>query len=221
MILLAIEASSSERSVAVGRDGLVLASAVRVATRDTPLFRMIDDILARAAIPRSSVEGLVVGLGPGSYTGIRGAIAAAQGWALAQPETLRLYGIPSAEALAHRAWTDGLRGNHAVAIDAQRGEFYLATYRLEDVGPRLGAPLRLASRSELEAVVAAGYQPLGPDLHAILGGLPFTSKHPDAASLLALAGALPNPQAPETLEPVYLRATAFVKAPPPRAFPAA
>ena len=45
---------------------------------------MIEDVLARSQMEREQIEVLAVGLGPGSYTGIRVALSMAQGWQLAR-----------------------------------------------------------------------------------------------------------------------------------------
>ena len=108
MILLALEGSSQLRSVAVARDGRVLAEASHAAGRDTPLFALIRQVLDRAEVAPEAVETVAVGLGPGSYTGIRTTIAAAQGWELALGT--RLLGLSSVEACAVRCRREGLRG---------------------------------------------------------------------------------------------------------------
>ena len=71
---------------------------------------------------------IAVGLGPGSYTGIRAAIAMAQGWQLARG--VKLLGVSSAEALAAQAQAENIFGRVNLVIDAQRGEFYLATWEI-------------------------------------------------------------------------------------------
>ena len=62
------------------RDGAVLAEVAHQATRTTPVFAMIADVLARAGVVRDAVGCVAVGIGPGSNTGVRLAISVAQGW---------------------------------------------------------------------------------------------------------------------------------------------
>ena len=82
---MALEFSSEQRSAAVARDGIVLSEAVeRDGGRVTNAFGLIEKALAAAKISREEIEAIAVGLGPGSYTGIRAAIAVAQGWQLAR-----------------------------------------------------------------------------------------------------------------------------------------
>jgi tRNA threonylcarbamoyladenosine biosynthesis protein TsaB len=223
MNLLAIECSSDDRSVAVARDGRILASASRRAGRSTPLFEMITGVLAEAGIEPVAIEVLALGLGPGSYTGIRGAIAAAQGWALARGT--RLLGISSATACAHRARQLGHRGPTAVIIDAQRGEFYLATFDLGEPAdhdpapaPVALSPLRLATRADVEQAIRDGLQLVGPE-PGVSCGFAITPVVPHAESVAALAFPRTDWVKPESLEPIYLRETAFVKAPIPTALP--
>lgn len=78
------------------------------------------------------IDAIAVGLGPGSYTGIRSALAIAQGWYLARG--VMAIGVSSAEAIAFEAWRNDLRGPVEVVIDAQRGEVYSVVYELDDGG---------------------------------------------------------------------------------------
>lgn len=212
MTLLALECSSEWRSVAVSRDGRLLAEASHAAGRDTPLFTLIEQVLGAAALGREAIEGLAIGLGPGSYTGIRMAIAAAQGWELARD--IRLLGVNSVDACAVRCRREGLRGRVAIVVDAQRGEFYTAEYDLTEIDTRPVFALRLASRAEIERLSIDGAQLAGPD--AGLGGIPGHRVMPDAAAILELAEGRSDFVGGERLEPVYLRATSFAKGPPVR-----
>jgi tRNA threonylcarbamoyladenosine biosynthesis protein TsaB len=82
MAILALEFSSVRRSVALAdAAGAVLAEAVEESTgRGTSAFGLIEQALSVAQLTREAVAVVAVGLGPGSYTGIRAAIAVAQGW---------------------------------------------------------------------------------------------------------------------------------------------
>ncbi len=213
MICLALECSTEPRSVALARAGRLLAQIATPenAPRDTPLFGMVEDVLRQSDLPREAVEVIVLGLGPGSYTGIRSAIAAAQGWALARP--VALLGVSSVEAMAIQALAAGLRGPVGIVLDAQRGEFYLAGYDLQADGPILVEPLGLSSRAEVTARAAAGWALAGPELETL--GLAGTKITPAAGTLARLAVGRTGFTAPEHLEPIYLRPLAFVKTPTP------
>ena len=83
MTILALEFSSPQRSVAVLRtDGAaVAAEAIETGGRGTNAFGMIEQVLAEAKIEREQIDVMAVGLGPGSYTGIRAAISHGAGLA--------------------------------------------------------------------------------------------------------------------------------------------
>ena len=103
MKILAVEFSSAQRSVAVWEAGETAASpALLGSALQPPMPRLdnsqftiqnsqfasqrslglVEEALAEANCRREEIGALAVGLGPGSYTGIRGAIALAQGWQL-------------------------------------------------------------------------------------------------------------------------------------------
>ncbi len=210
MKILALEFSSERRGVAVLDGGAVRGTIA--ATGHTPsVLALVEEVLRQARLEREAIECIVVGLGPGSYTGIRMAIALAQGWGLARG--VNLLGVSSAEALAATAHATGLRGPIRLAIDAQRGDFYRADYELSDVGFNLTEPLRIIGRDEL--LQSDGRLIVGPEADH-LGG---TQMFPDATQLGLLSAGRKDFVAGERLEPIYLRETNFVKAPPLRVLP--
>src|SRR5262249_41229366 len=145
--------SSVQRSVAVVQPKaagtpLIVAEVLESGSVATRPLAMIDEALCEAKLEREQIEVLVIGLGPGSYTGIRTAIALAQGWQLARG--VKLLGISSAECVAAEAQAEGMIGEVAVIIDAQRDEFYLGIYELSPIGWQELEPLRLATREEVE-----------------------------------------------------------------------
>jgi len=218
MKILALEFSSALRSVAVlnfAPDGRRLASSEVVDASPTNTmkpFELIEQSLRETRLEREAIECIAVGLGPGSYTGIRAAIALAQGWQLAKG--VKLLGISSAECIATQAWAEGIKGRLSVVIDAQRGEFYLASYETGDSSLTEVSALRLATRAEVESRAQAGDVLLGPDVTQLS---PAGQKiFPGALMLGGLArdhsAFVPGAQ----LAPIYLREANFVKAPPPR-----
>src|SRR5882672_5700400 len=153
MTILALEFSSEQRSVALARDGIVLSEAIeRSGGRTTNAFGLIEKALAQAKILREEIEVIAVGLGPGSYTGIRGAIALAQGWQLARG--IKLLGVSSAEVLAAQAQAEKFFGRVNVVIDAQRGEFYLATWEISESRREEISQLKIVSPGEMAARVS-------------------------------------------------------------------
>jgi tRNA threonylcarbamoyl adenosine modification protein YeaZ len=212
MTILALEFSSSQRSVAVARSGRMLAEASEVGGRGTNAFAMIGKVLASAKIGRAEIECLAVGLGPGSYTGIRVALSIAQGWQLAVG--VKLLGISSADCLAAQAQAEKIFGRVNVVIDAQRREFCLAAYEISAESLKEVWPLKIVSAAEVGSLASAEEILIGPDVTRwfAAGKILF----PHAAMLATLAAQRTDFVAGEQLEPIYLRETNFVKAPPAR-----
>lgn len=218
MKILALEFSSPVRSAAVaaietgGALPLILGHASDESGPARPL-RLIDQALRQAGVEREAIECLVIGLGPGSYTGIRSAIALAQGWQLAR--LVPLIGASSADALAAAAQAQGWFGRVGVVVDAQRGEFYFAGYEIDASGWRLAEPLRIAAKDETNTLASTCEIITGPDATRFFDGARIL--YPDARFLSGLAKGRVDFTPGEKLEPIYLRETKFVKAPPPRA----
>ena len=209
MMTLALEFSTDRRSVALVRDDAVLAEVVHQVTRTTPVFALIADVLARAGVARAAVECVAVGVGPGSYTGVRLAISVAQGWQLAGD--VKVAAVSSFDALARVL--PPADGSILLAADAQRGE--LAVARAES--GRVLEPIRLATLAEVKALLAAGERVTGPDVTRLLGG--GVELFPTATEIGRLAEQRGEFVPAETLTPIYLREAAFVKAPPARVLP--
>ena len=205
MTILALEFSSARRSVALARAGVVLAeAAVQTDARGTDAFGLIEKALAEAKISRREIDVIAVGLGPGSYTGIRAAIAVAQGWQLAA--AVKLLGVSSADALAAQAQAEQIFGRVNVVIDAQRGEFYLAAWDISAAERKEISPLKIVSDAETMTRKNAGEICVGPEAANLI--------FPSAAVVARLADGRSDFMTGEKLEPIYLRETSFVKASP-------
>jgi tRNA threonylcarbamoyladenosine biosynthesis protein TsaB len=209
MTILALEFSSSQRSVAIARDRVVLAEAVETGGRNTAAFGMIEKVLAAAKIRREQIGALCIGLGPGSYTGVRSAISIAQGWQLARE--IKLLGVGSVSAIAAQAQAEKIFGRVDVVIDAQRGEFYLAAFEISADGWREISPLKISPQSEIKRRADANEILAGPEAEKWFAN--GRTIFPRAAVLAKLAAGRSDFVAGEKLEPVYLRETDFVKSP--------
>jgi tRNA A37 threonylcarbamoyladenosine modification protein TsaB len=254
MTILAVEFSSAQRSVAVvkakeGATAGLLTEVIESRAHGGQALGMISEALREAQLEREQIETLVIGLGPGSYAGIRSAIALAQGWQLATPfgvprklsgpgvsdvpggaarareqtpkgrasnSGVKLLGLSSADCLTAQAHAEGLSGRVQVVIDAQRNEFYLAGYQLGRAGWHEIEPLRLATLAEVQSLKDRGETLLGPEVTRWFPG--SRALFPRAATLGQLALNRSDFISGESLAPIYLRQTQFVKAPPPRSW---
>jgi tRNA threonylcarbamoyladenosine biosynthesis protein TsaB len=116
----------------------------------TRLLAMAGQLLAEAGVAWSALDRIAVGLGPGTFTGLRVGIATARG--LAQSLSVELIGISSLRALAQGASAEHGHQRVLAVIDARRGEAFAAAYSVtgldsvdELVPPRALAPEDLGS----------------------------------------------------------------------------
>ena len=204
MMILALEFSSERRSVALSRGGSVLSEAVeQTGNRATDALGLIEKVLVDSQVSREEVGVVAVGLGPGSYTGIRAAIAVAQGWQLARE--VKLLGVGSLDALATGAQAENIFGQVNLIVDAQRGEFYLAEWEISADQRVEIRPLRIVPAAEINARIAAGEICAGPGAARTI--------YPGAAWVARLAAGRQDFIPGEELAPIYLRETTFLKAP--------
>jgi len=132
MLILAFDTSSSRGCAGVFRDDQELASVQgegRARHGDT-LLPLVKRALTDAGVELGDVELLAVGIGPGSFTGLRVGVASAKGLALGLD--CPLVGVPSPHALAAAAAPRG--GLVATATRAYRGEVYAGLFRVDDPG---------------------------------------------------------------------------------------
>lgn len=129
MLILAFDTTSSDGSLVLLRDQELLGEvrAEGASNYSVALFEMADRLLATARVSLSAVELFAAATGPGSFTGIRVGLAAAQAWAKAFDRPVR--GVSVLEAMVAAAES---RVTVAVPLlDARRSEFYLGVFRRE------------------------------------------------------------------------------------------
>lgn len=215
MTILGLEFSADLRSAAVLRPGGGIECAQERSPREAGPIGLIEQALGMAGVEREQIDLIAIGLGPGSYTGIRAAIAVAQGWWLARAP--KLVGISSMDILAEQIQESGVSGRVNVVVNAQRGEIYWAQYYLGQGERRVVRPLCLARWDDLCASREAGEPCFGPDRELSEHGVKLLI--PSAATLAGQASGDVAEVQPERLEPIYLRPILFAKAPPPRILP--
>lgn len=121
MLVLGMDCSVEQLSVALVDDQQLLAERKFVGSRGhVEVFpELLSDVLAQAHVTAADLHRIGVGVGPGSFTGIRIALAAARGFGLAL--NIPVCGVTSTMALA-----SGYVGSFPllVAIDAHKGQIY-------------------------------------------------------------------------------------------------
>ena len=148
-MLLGIDTSGAV-STAVARGELTgpapeilqVRSDERSRHHDEVLLALVEETLSAAGVERGELTGVVVGRGPGPFTGLRVGLVSAR--SIAAVLGVPLHGLSSLDALAHQALAalDAARGGRAqdgpdtvgVALDARRREIYHARYRRETSG---------------------------------------------------------------------------------------
>jgi len=156
MLILAFDTTSEHGGAALYRDHHCLAEIQNsgAANYSRALFEMVDRLLAETRLRLGDVDLFAAATGPGSFTGIRVGLAAAQGWAEAFARPVR--GLSVLEAMAEASRPRA--GTVVPLLDARRGEFYLGVFRAGDAAP---APAGTAA-SEDEFALAGEALVLGP-----------------------------------------------------------
>ena len=170
--VLAIDTSTSRSCVAIIEDSKVLYSGIRDgATAHGPSL----PALVQEALAVSDVDEVVVGMGPGPFTGLRVGIAFAQSFALAREIPIR--GVCSLDAIAAQV----IEKDFIITVDARRKEVYWARYT---DGARVGEP---AVNFPADVTSAIIYADLFPDMVALVnlpGSItePMYLRRPDAVA---------------------------------------
>jgi tRNA threonylcarbamoyl adenosine modification protein YeaZ len=183
--LLALDTATPAVTVALHDGTSVVASAGQVDARrhGELLLPAVDRVLAGAGTRLDAVTGIVVGVGPGPYTGLRVGLMTADtfGLALGVP----VHGLCTLDGLAYEAADAGVEGPFVVATDARRKEVYWARYddpRTRTTEPAVDRPADLADTVAGLPAVGAGAA-LYPDTFGDVRG----PAHVSAAALASLA----------------------------------
>lgn len=216
MNVLALDTSTLQAVVAFAGDPAF--ADLRAALPDPALrhgrnlIPAIHDLLSDSGLRVRDLQAIGVGVGPGSYTGLRIGITAAKTFAYAL--SIPLLAIDSLEAIARSA--PGAPASVCVVADAQRDDLYVADFRRLPSGAleRIG-PTRLLEFHAWREQLAPTTLVVGPGLARVPDGIRASLQlatppveYPAGLALLTLAHEALNAGRladPPSLEPLYLR----------------
>lgn len=200
--LLGVDFSTSQRSMAVIslNEGTFLFSTTL--KQDEPVLARLEQTLEIHKIALNQIAYIAVGVGPGSYTGIRCAISFATGCNLAIG--CKLVAVSSVKAMLRQIAKED-NGAFSVLIDAQRNEYYRAesNHEREDIPEEDN--LSILSSEEATKIANA----YGPDLKNKFPNI--KECYPDAKEIAFLAKSSLRTVEPEDLRPIYIRPVQFAK----------
>lgn len=155
MNILAIETATDNCSVA-----LAIGDEHKQLSEHAPqqharrLLPLIEQLLSEAGISRAQLDGVSYGQGPGSFTGLRIAAAAAQGIALGLD--LPVAGVSTLGAVAHQRFRTERISQCVACLDARMSEVYWGFYSTLEAGAStLLGEERVAKPDELLALLKA------------------------------------------------------------------
>lgn len=181
------------------------------------LLALAEEVLTQTGGDWSTVTRIVVGLGPGTFTGIRVGVATAR--AAAAASGAAIVGVPTSAALAAAARDAGVDGPIVVAQDARRREYFVTVVGPGDVAEQLTAltPFTCAQGALAETVAALDPRPTvavgdgaeawRDDLEALGVRVPEDpAAHRVDGLALATLGVRTTPASAADVRPVYVRA---------------
>lgn len=133
MKLLAIDTATEACSVAVEVDGAVHERWVEAPREHGErVLGMVDEVLAEAGLPATALDALVLGRGPGAFTGVRMAAGIVQGIAFGLDRPVLC--VSTLAALAQGGYRRSGERAWLPAIDARMREVYWGAYVIDDAG---------------------------------------------------------------------------------------
>lgn len=186
MLILAFDTATDVATSAIVADGSIIAERVG---RPQLLLADVDEMLGATGHRAADLTGIVVGTGPGSFTGMRIGLAVARGLGLALD--LPVAGVSTLDALA--AATE----NAYPVVDARRGEVFVlgpVAVRPESVSPPDGASCVGSGARKYRDVLVGNGADVPPDDSSL--HLPRAALHASLATHFVPA---------DTVEPVYVR----------------
>lgn len=210
--IIAIETSTERASVALLRDGQMLArEATGAQTHSQTILPIVQALLSEAGLALSDCDAVAFGAGPGSFTGVRTACGIAQG--LAFGLDVPVVPVVTLEAMAQACMERTGATDVLALLDARMGEVYWAQYRFDGawraiVEPALASPVDVMPSGDVTVCgngIAACAQAFAGRPFAA-NGLGDISPHAtQVARLAAIALARGESVAAHDAQPIYLR----------------
>lgn len=220
LTLLALDTATTGCSVCVWRDGRVLAAEAQPMARGQAqdLMPMVDRVLIKAQVQPQALSAIAVTRGPGAFTGLRIALAAARGFALALG--VPCLGVTTLDAVAHGVGESERTGRTVLAcVDSKRDDIFVQLFSsaLEPLSEPLacsGAPLAALFETDARVLLVGDAAARALDM--------LNAEHAPIDAVLSSADTLPDPrivaeraaemwragQPPEdypVVQPLYLR----------------
>ena len=216
MKLLAFETSSRQGSVALQVDGAVHQEVIATPREQTAqLLPLTSSLLRSAGLALQDLDAIAFGRGPGSFTGLRIAAAAAQGLGLATG--LPLLPVSSLAATAQGLWRTHRSSNTLVCVDARMGEVYWAAFEMQDGLARVVGTEQITGPEQVSgagmvswSAAGSGFAVYSDELAGLMAQASgvFAQACPKAIDLFPLARtdlAAGQGCMPEDANPAYLR----------------
>jgi tRNA threonylcarbamoyladenosine biosynthesis protein TsaB len=206
--LLAIDTATMHLKLAVdfGGDRMVKSDNRMPKTHGQMIMKKIDDLLQSAGLAKTSLQGIVISLGPGSFTGLRIGLAAAKGMATALE--IPMIGISLFDLAAYKL--SAVRHPVILFLPHRRDEFFAATI---EAGQCPAESIKTVAAADVQkSITGKEVRVIGVDparLATFTGnGSPVSVLEYDAADFIELgrrrfqSGSVDDPA---TLEPMYLQ----------------
>ncbi len=213
MNILGIDTSTEACSVALLTKGEVIQRFTHQPQKQaTLLLPELEALLSAANVSISSIDALAFCHGPGSFTGLRVAVAAAQGIAIAHD--LPMIGVSTLKTLAYGEFKRTNNAAVAACIDARMQEVYQACYDFSDMEKSVVTEDQVLPPKEVVLPASSKWSMVGNGWSVYAEEFQFqtslakSSAWPEAAHLVELAKLeyeKGNCIKPEQAQPVYLR----------------
>ena len=220
MNLLALDTATDACSVALLANGHIYQQVEIAPRRHADLILgFLDAVLAEAGLVTSQLDAIAVGIGPGSFMGVRTAVAVAQGLAFAAD--LPVIPVSTLQTLAQTAYQTSSAAQVLAGWDGRMQAIYWGAYQLQAGIMQPVIPDQLTVPAEIQPPILAGnlaWVCAGNAWSIYRDALPvtvsslteqLTTLYPSAAAMIHIAAKRyadqDNLLAAEALQPLYLR----------------